>query len=143
MSTLNQQRPVFNHKGTVRRKGCAAPIPNASVTRRGDLTWPLKRVQIARLRPALLRRALEGSDRKLIVTSSAAVLGDTGNVPLPKRARLRPLPGFAWLARLEKEILHSSGGKGIVIRPAMGDKRQPFRELAHRNRKLAETCQTL
>ena len=81
-------------------------------------TFPLKRVHVARLRPSLLRTALEGSGRPLIVTSSAAILGDTGPVPVAENAPLHPLPGYAWLPRLEKEVLKSSGVRGIVIRPA-------------------------
>ena len=81
-------------------------------------TFPLKKVQLARLRPSLLRKAFEGSSRPLITTSSAAILGDTGPVPASESARLCPLTGFAWLPRLEEEILKSSGVRGIVIRPA-------------------------
>ena len=66
----------------------------------------------------MLKRALEGSGRPLIVTSSAAVLGDTGSVPLGEDGRVRPLRGFAWLARLEKEILQASDTRSIVVRPA-------------------------
>jgi nucleoside-diphosphate-sugar epimerase len=35
-----------------------------------------------------------------------------------ERARLRPLPGYVWLPRLEKEVLKASGVRSIVIRPA-------------------------
>lgn len=82
------------------------------------MTFPARRIRVARLRPLLLKRALEGSGRPLLVTSSAAVLGDTGSVPLGENAPVRPLRGFAWLARLEKEILHASDVRGMVIRPA-------------------------
>lgn len=86
-----------------------------------DLELPntllLQKVQVARLRPYLLARALRGSGRPLIVTSSAAILGDTGPVPAEESARLRPLPGYAWLPRLENEVL-KSGVKSVVIRPA-------------------------
>jgi nucleoside-diphosphate-sugar epimerase len=33
-------------------------------------------------------------------------------------AAIHPLPGFAWLPRLEEEIVKSSGLRGMVIRPA-------------------------
>jgi nucleoside-diphosphate-sugar epimerase len=81
-------------------------------------TFPGKWIRVARLRPSLLRRVLEGSGRPLIVTSSAAILGDTGPTPVGENARLNPEPGYAWLLRLEKQILKSSGVRGIVIRPA-------------------------
>jgi len=78
----------------------------------------LKRVHIAHLRPHLLARALQGSGRALIVTSSAAVLGDTGPIALDETARPRPLPGYAWLPRLESKVLQSSGLRTVVVRPA-------------------------
>jgi nucleoside-diphosphate-sugar epimerase len=77
-----------------------------------------KNVRIARLRPLRLRNALRGSKRTLIVTSHAAVLGDTGPVPLAEDARPRPLRGYAWVPRLEREILGSRGMRTIVVRPA-------------------------
>jgi len=81
-------------------------------------TLLLRRVRVARLRPYLLARALQGSDRPLIVTSSAAILGDTGPVPVGESTRLRPLPGYAWLPRLEKDVLKARGVRSVVIRPA-------------------------
>jgi nucleoside-diphosphate-sugar epimerase len=78
----------------------------------------LRRVHVDRLRPYRLARALQGSDRPLIVTSSAAVLGDTGPTPVTESAPLRPLPGYAWLSRFEKEILKTSTVRTVVIRPA-------------------------
>jgi nucleoside-diphosphate-sugar epimerase len=81
-------------------------------------TFPRKKVQVARLRPSLLRKALEGSGRALIVTGDAAILGDTGPVPVSENAALRPLSGYVWLPRLEQEILKSPGVRGIIIRPA-------------------------
>ena len=39
-------------------------------------------------------QALEGTRRPLIVTTGAAVLGDTGPTPLSEHARLHPLRGF-------------------------------------------------
>lgn len=84
-------------------------LPNAQL---------LRKVQVARLRPYILARALQGSGRPLIVTSSAAILGDTGRVSVDESARLRPLPGYAWLPRLENEVLKSRGVRSVVIRPA-------------------------
>ena len=91
---------------------------NAVIDVELPFTFPARRIRTARLRPSLLKLALEGSGRPLIVTSSAAVLGDTGSVPLGENARVHPLRGFAWLARLEKEILQASDVRTIVIRPA-------------------------
>ncbi len=82
------------------------------------MTFTASRTRVSRLRPLILKRALEGSGRRLIITSSAAVLGDTGKIPLGESAPARPLRGFAWLARLEKEILQASGLRSMVIRPA-------------------------
>jgi nucleoside-diphosphate-sugar epimerase len=65
-----------------------------------------------------LSGALEGSRKLLIVTSDPAILGDTGPIPVNEQASLRPLPGFAWLPRLEKKILSSPGLQAVVVRPA-------------------------
>jgi nucleoside-diphosphate-sugar epimerase len=81
-------------------------------------TFPRKRIQVPRLRPSMLSRALEGSGKVLIVTSDAAILGDTGPIPVKEQAPLHPLSGFAWLPRLEKEILNSPRVRGVVVRPA-------------------------
>jgi hypothetical protein len=104
-------------------------------------TYPLKKGYVSRLRPSLLRRALEGSGRPLIMTSSAAVLGDTGSRPMREDAPIHPLPGFAWLPRLEEEILKSSGSRGMVIRPAWlvhGPSR-----VGNRDWKLDKACEAL
>ena len=81
-------------------------------------TFPRKRVQVSRLRPSLLSRALEGSRKLLIVTSDAAILGDTGPSAVEEQVSLHPLPGYAWLPRMEREILSSHGVRGVVVRPA-------------------------
>jgi len=86
-------------------------------------------VQVARLRPSLLRQAFESPRRPLIVTGSAAILGDTGPVPVSENGRLNPLRGFAWLPRFEQEILKSSV-RGIVIRPAWGVQRRRLQSSA-------------
>ena len=80
--------------------------------------WHLERVHLSRLRPILLRRSLAGSGRTVLVSSSAAVLGDTGPVPVGEKARANSQHGFAWVSRFEKEILTSPNVRGIVIRPA-------------------------
>jgi nucleoside-diphosphate-sugar epimerase len=81
-------------------------------------TFPRKRVHVSRLRPMLLKNALAGSGRLLIMTSDAAVLGDTGPQPVTESARLHPLKGFAWLPRLERAILPTRNLDVVVIRPA-------------------------
>ena len=81
-------------------------------------TLLLQKVRVTRLRPYLLAQLLRNSGRSLIVTSSAAVLGDTGPVPAGENKRSHPLPGFAWLPRLENEIVQARGVRSIVIRPA-------------------------
>lgn len=98
-----------------------------------DAEFPLapfrKRMYLDRLRPVVLKRALHGHRIPLLVTSHAAVLGDTGPVPLTESARMKPLRGFAWAARFEKEVLRSRGVQGMVIRPAWhvyGPGRLPF-----------------
>jgi len=77
-----------------------------------------RRVRIGQLRPVLIRQALAGSNRPLIVTSHAAVLGDTGPIPVTESARANPLRGYAWLRRLEAEVLHGWDAGGVVVRPA-------------------------
>jgi len=77
-----------------------------------------QRIHIGRLRPMLLKKALGRSSRLLIATSDAAVLGDTGPTPVVESARLHPLKGFAWLPRLERELLQNRNLKAVVIRPA-------------------------
>ena len=81
-------------------------------------TLLLQKVRVARLRPYLLAQLLRDSGKSLIVTSSAAVLGDTGPVPVGENKRANPLPGFAWLPRLENEVVQARGLRCIVIRPA-------------------------
>jgi len=81
-------------------------------------TFPKKRVHTARLRPVLLRKALKSSSRLLIVTSHAAILGDTGPTPATEVARVHPLRGFGWALRLEEEISNSSKLRVVIIRPA-------------------------
>ena len=111
---MNPVRGQIQDTAPQRQLAKADAVIDASV----PSTYPLKKVYVSRLRPSLLRRALEGSGRPLIMTSSAAVLGDTGSRPMREDAPIHPLPGFAWLARLEEEILISSGLRGMVIRPA-------------------------
>lgn len=81
-------------------------------------TFPKKRVHTARLRPALLRNSLKSSGRLLIVTSHAAILGDTGPTPATEDARANPLRGFDWALRLEKELSITPKLRVVVIRPA-------------------------
>jgi nucleoside-diphosphate-sugar epimerase len=115
--TKNNMNPILGRiqDATVQRQLAKA---DAAIDVELPNTFPLRKVQVAPLRPSLLRQAFEGSRRPLIVTSNAAILGDTGPVPASESARLRPLSGFAWLPRLEEEILKASGVRGIVIRPA-------------------------
>jgi nucleoside-diphosphate-sugar epimerase len=80
--------------------------------------FPRKRVLTSRLRPVLLRNAVNSSSRLLIATSHAATLGDTGPTPASEAAPPHPLPGFNWAVRLEKELLHSHRLRVVVIRPA-------------------------
>jgi nucleoside-diphosphate-sugar epimerase len=81
-------------------------------------TFPKKRVHSARLRPVLLRNALKSSGRLLIVTSHAAILGDTGPTPATEHVRAHPLRGFDRALRLEKDLSNSSKLQVVVIRPA-------------------------
>src|SRR6266566_4474076 len=71
--TKNGMNPVRGHIQDTfpqRQLAKADAVIDASV----PSTYPLKKVYVSRLRPSLLRRALEGSGRPLIMTSSAAVL---------------------------------------------------------------------
>jgi nucleoside-diphosphate-sugar epimerase len=113
----NQMNPVLGH---VEDASVQQQLAKADAVIDVELpnTLLLQKVHVARLRPYLLARVLQGSSRPLIVTSSAAVIGDTGPVPVDEGIRLRPLTGYAWLPRLEKEVLKSSGVRSIVIRPA-------------------------
>jgi nucleoside-diphosphate-sugar epimerase len=82
------------------------------------LTFPRKRVHTAHLRPSLLKHALGSSARVLIVTSHAAVLGDTGPIPATEDATPHPMRGFGWALRLEEEVSHNSKLRVVIIRPA-------------------------
>lgn len=75
--------------------------------------------KIADRRPSLLRRALKGSGKPLVMTSSAAVLGDTGPRAVGESAHLPAPRNYAYLARLEREVLKARDMCGIVIRPAI------------------------
>jgi nucleoside-diphosphate-sugar epimerase len=75
--------------------------------------------RLADRRPSLLRRALKGSGKPLVMTSTAAVLGDTGPTPVDENAHL-PVPrNYSFLARLEHDVLKARDVCGIVIRPAI------------------------
>jgi nucleoside-diphosphate-sugar epimerase len=114
--TKNKMNPVL---GRIQDAAIQRQLAKAEAAIDVELpnTTLLQKVQVARLRPSLLKQSFEGSKRPLIVTSSPAILGDTGPVPVNENARLHPLPGFAWLPRFEQETLKSSV-RGIVIRPA-------------------------
>jgi nucleoside-diphosphate-sugar epimerase len=75
-------------------------------------------VKVNELRPCLLMRSLEGTGKRLIVTSDAHVLGETGATPVAEIARARPLRSYAWLARMEQKILHAGGVHTAVVRAA-------------------------
>jgi len=115
--TKNRMNPVL---GNVQDASVQQNVAKADAVIDVELpnTLLIQKVHVARLRPYLLAQTLQGSGRPLIVTSSAAVLGDTGSNPVDESAPLRPLQGYAWLPRLEKEILKSSRVRSIVIRPA-------------------------
>jgi nucleoside-diphosphate-sugar epimerase len=81
-------------------------------------TFQNKRFVTSRLRPVLLRNSLKSSGRLLIVTSHAAILGDTGPTPVGENAPARPLRGFDWALRLEKELSITPKLRVVVIRPA-------------------------
>jgi hypothetical protein len=80
------------------------------------VTFGLSKGQLNSVRPYLLSHALENSGARLIVTSSSAVLGDTGPVPVGENAPAHPPQKFAWIRRMEKEVLRRGA---IVIRPAI------------------------
>lgn len=115
--TKNNLNPVLGHVHDASVQEC---IRKADAVIDVERPNPLlrRKVYVARLRPYLLARALEGTDRPLIVTTGAVVLGDTGPIPVSENARVRPPRGHSWLARLENEILKSSKLRGVVIRPA-------------------------
>lgn len=115
--TKNNITPIVGHvldasvQQSIRRADAVIDVecPNPLLSRR---------VYVNRLRPFLLAQALEGTGRPLVVTTGAAVLGDTGPTPVSEDARLHPLRGHGWLARLENELLKSSKVQCVVIRPA-------------------------
>src|SRR5205823_3202046 len=82
----------------------------------GGLTARLERGE---LRPSILRRALKGSGKALITTSSVGIFGDTGPTPLDENTPVRLPPNFRYQTRLEQQILRSDDVCGVVIRPAM------------------------
>jgi len=79
----------------------------------------LESTKIADCRPSLLRRALKGSGKPLIMTSTASVLGDTGPVPVGEDALLHTPSNYAYLARLEEDVLSADDVCGVVIRPGI------------------------
>lgn len=115
--TKNRLNPVLGH---VKNASVQQQLEQADAVIDVELpnTALHKKVHVARLRPYLLARALKSSDRPLIITSSAAILGDTGPIPADETRALHPLAGYAWLFRLEKELLGSSAVRMIIIRPA-------------------------
>ena len=66
----------------------------------------------------LLRNLLKSSGKLLIVTSHAAILGDTGSVLATEDSQARPLRGFDRARRLEEELPNSPKLRVVIIRPA-------------------------
>jgi nucleoside-diphosphate-sugar epimerase len=100
----------------------------------------LESTRIADRRPALLRDALKGSGKPLIMTSSASVLGDTGPAPVDENAPLHTPPNFAYLARLEEEVCNAEDICGVVIRPGIQHGLSPGTTLVRYWFSLAELC---
>jgi nucleoside-diphosphate-sugar epimerase len=73
----------------------------------------------SKIRLRVLRRLLAGSGKPLVVTSDFTVLGNTTRTPVTERAPAKPLPNFAWLAELERDILRAKDIRGVVIRHAI------------------------
>ena len=115
--TKNRMNPIL---GRVQDASVHQSIRKADAVIDVECPNPLlsRRVYVTRLRPYLLAQILEGTGRPLLVTTGAAVLGDTGPTPISEHARLNPIRGHAWLARLENEVLKSAKVRCVVIRPA-------------------------
>ncbi|HET6178468.1 MAG TPA: hypothetical protein VFE61_16160 [Candidatus Sulfotelmatobacter sp.] len=115
--TKNGLNPVFGEitdDDPQRLLGKADAVIDAAF----PFTFPKQRAHTARLRPVLLRNALKSTGHLLIVTSHAAILGNTSPAPATEDAHPRPLRGFDWAFRLEKELSISPKLRVVVIRPA-------------------------
>jgi nucleoside-diphosphate-sugar epimerase len=77
-----------------------------------------KERELVRDRSTLLK-ALEGSGRLMIATSSRTIFGNTGPTPLRENATFRVAPSSGWLRRLERQVLEAETFRGVVIRPAL------------------------
>jgi nucleoside-diphosphate-sugar epimerase len=62
-----------------------------------------------------LVEAVRGTGKRLIYTSGAGVIGDTGGQPVTEDAPPRPSPRMLWRRELELAVLDADG---VVIRPA-------------------------
>lgn len=115
--TKNNLNPILGH---VHDASVRQSIRKADAVIDVECPNPLlsRRVYVNRLRPFLLAQVLEGTGLPLIVTTGPAVLGDTGPTPVSEDARLHPLRGHGWLARLESELLKSYKVRCVVVRPA-------------------------
>jgi nucleoside-diphosphate-sugar epimerase len=102
-------------------RGVQQEIERADAVIDADLPLGLgfESTKIADRRPSLLRRALKGSGKPLIMTSTASVLGDTGPVPVGEDALLHTPSNYAYLARLEEDVRSADDVCGIVIRPGI------------------------
>jgi nucleoside-diphosphate-sugar epimerase len=61
------------------------------------------------------RQAISGTPKRLIYTSGAGVVGDTGGRAVPEDEPLHTPAGMAWRRELELDVLDAGG---IVIRPS-------------------------
>jgi nucleoside-diphosphate-sugar epimerase len=62
-----------------------------------------------------LVEAVRGTGKRLIYTSGAGVMGDTGGRPVTEEVPPRPSPRMLWRRELELAVL---AAEGVVIRPA-------------------------
>ena len=102
-------------------RGVQQEIERADAVIDADLPLGLgfESTKITDRRPSLLRRALKGSGKPLIMTSTASVLGDTGPTPVGEDALLHTPSNYAYLARLEEDVLSADDVCGVVIRPGI------------------------
>jgi nucleoside-diphosphate-sugar epimerase len=72
-------------------------------------------IELDRAATHALVEAVRGTGKRLIYTSGAGVIGDTGRQPITEETPPRPSPRMLWRRELELAVLEA---EGVVIRPA-------------------------
>ncbi len=78
--------------------------------------WGSNAQEVERAATTAFLNAVAGTGKPLLTTSGMAVLGSTGTDAAEEDRPVDPDSPLGWRAAMEQRVLHSRGGRGIVIR---------------------------